>query len=273
MPTPQPGTVVSNAQTRAANLTTTNSNEVPATKQFVVNATGNLFIASTLNSTAGGSVLPQEAENAFGEVSVFFAALTKAMAEAGTSLYDYDALNKLVSSSGLFVKVTDSNIQFESKQSGVTLSSQLIQTLLGLSGNLASIGKSLMDMIAGMGQASVSISASSDCQDKKVGTIIFVCEYLLGAISIAPIIISADANDVKAIWQAGPCLQGGHTEVQLSLCKSVYLFVPPAFVKQAASLNEAMSDPEFNNLIESMRSVIATPPQTTAASKTTKKDS
>lgn len=137
MSTPQPGTVVSNAQTRAANLTTTNSNEVPATKQFVVNATGNLFIASTLNSTAGGSVLPQEAENAFGEVSVFFAALTKAMAESGTSLYDYDALNKLVSSSGLFVKVTESNIQFESKQTGVTLSSQLIQTLLGLSGNLA----------------------------------------------------------------------------------------------------------------------------------------
>ncbi|RRS07889.1 hypothetical protein EAG18_14465 [Pseudoalteromonas sp. J010] len=271
MPNSQPGTVLSNAQIRAAALTTTNTNEVPATKQFAVNATGNLFIASTLNSTAGGSVLPQEAESAFGEVSVFFAALTKAMAQAGTSLYDYDALNKLVSSSGLFVKVTESNIEFESKQSGVTLSGQLIQTLLGLSGNLASIGKSLMDMIAGMGQASVSISANSDSQDKKVGTIIFVCEYLLGAISISPIIISANASDVKSIWQAGPCLKGGHTEIQLTLCKSVYLFVPPAFVKQAASLNEAMSDPEFNNLIESMRSVIAPPSKSAPVDNAAKK--
>lgn len=48
----------------------------------------------------------------------------------------------------------------------------------------------------------------------------------------------------------------------------MYLFVPPSFVKHASALNEAMSDPEFNNLVESMRSAIMAgipaPPATTS---------
>ncbi|WP_419148894.1 hypothetical protein [Pseudoalteromonas 'SMAR'] len=263
----------SNSQTRAANLTSNNSNDVPASKQFVMNATGNLFVASTLNNGADGNLLPQEAQSAFAEVSVFFAALTKAMAESGKSLYDFDALDNIISSSGLFVKVTESDIDFHSKQAGVTFSSELLQTLLGFSGNLASLAKSLTDMIAGMGEAAITIAASNTSQSKKVGTIIFVCEYLLGAISITPIIVSADAQSVKTIWQAGPCLKGNHVEVKLGLTKSVFLFVPPEFVKRAASLNEAMSDPEFNNLIDSLTASIAPEEPPTAAEKPSKKDS
>lgn len=251
------GYLVSNAETRAANLTTGKSAEIPATKQFVVNATGNLFVASTLNGgSPESSSISEEAEEAFGQVSAFFAALTKAMAEANVGLFNYDAIDKLVSSSGLFVKVTESKIEFESKQRGITLGSQLIQTLLGLSGNLASIGKSLMDMIMGMGKESVKIAADTTSESKKVGTIIFVCEYLLGAVSITPIVISVDAEKAKGLWQAGPCLKVESSKVEMEINKSVYLFVPPSFVKHAASLNEAMSDPEFNNLVESMKSVI-----------------
>ena len=254
---PQDGYLISNAETRAANLTTNKSSEIPATKQFVVNATGNLFVATTLNATGKESAfISGEAEEAFGEVSVFFAAMTKALSEADAGVYNYDAINKLVSSSGLFVKVTESIIDFESKQKGITLGSHLIQALLGLSGGLASIGKSLMDMIMGMGRESVKIASDTSSQSKKVGTIIFVCEYLLGAVSITPIIISVDATTAKGLWEAGPCLKVESSQIKMKIDKAVYLFVPPSFVKHASALNEAMSDPEFNNLVESMKSVI-----------------
>lgn len=254
---PQEGYLVSNAETRAANLTTGKGAEIPATKQFVINATGNLFVATTLNGRSQeNAVISEEAEEAFGQVSVFFAAMTKAMSAADAGLYNYDAIDKLVSSSGLFVKVTESVIDFESKQKGITLGSQLIQTLLGLSGNLASIGKSLMDMIMGMGKESVKIASDTSSQSKKVGTIVFVCEYLLGAVSITPIVISVDADTAKGLWEAGPCLKVESSEIKMTIEKAVYLFVPPSFVKHASLLNEAMSDPEFNNLVESMRTVI-----------------
>ena len=254
---PSPGFLVSNAETRASDLTSSKSNDIPATKQFVVNATGNLFIASTLNTDfQTGSVISQEAEEAFGQVSIFFAALTKSMEEAGVSFYDYSAINKIVSKSGLFVKVTESQIDFTSKKKGVVLGNQLIQTLLGLSGNLASIGKSITDMIAGMGQESIEISRDKKEQKKRVGTLIFVCEYLMGAISISPIIISVDAAQAESVWKAGPCLKAQSENFKLDINKAVYLFVPPAFVKHSATLNEAMSDPEFNNLVDNLKDYI-----------------
>ena len=86
--TPPEGSIVSNAETRATNLTTSKSSEIPATKQFAVNATGNLFIATTLNGGyAGNATISEEAEEAFGQVSVFFAAMTKAMSEGQVSVF------------------------------------------------------------------------------------------------------------------------------------------------------------------------------------------
>lgn len=137
--------------------------EVPATKEFVVNATGNLFVATTLNGGIDGdSTISEEAKTAFGQVSVFFAAMTKAMAEEGKTLFDYKSINNVVSTSGLFVKVTDSNVRFTSKAWGVKLGNQLVQTLFGLSGSLGSIGKSLMNMVGSIGKEANGIEISSE---------------------------------------------------------------------------------------------------------------
>lgn len=251
------GYLISDVETRAANITSGKSSEIPASKQFVVNSTGNIFVATTLNNSNSENIqISKDAEESFGQVSIFFSALTKALSQANASVYNYEAINKVVSTSGLFVKVTEVKIDFLSKQRGITLGSQLIQALLGLSGNLASIGKSLTDMIMGMGKESVNISNHTNSDNKKVGTIIFVCEYLLGVISITPIVISIDAESVKKIWEAGPCLKAESYDVEIEIDKTIYLFVPPSFVKHAASINEAMSDPEFNNLVESLRTSI-----------------
>lgn len=247
--------------TRQVNLTSSKAKEIAATKQFVVNATGNLFVATTLNGGEGavGAEISAEAEKAFGQVSVFFSAMTKAMSEAGKSLYDYESLDALVSGSGLFVKVTESQIRFESTQWGVTFGNQLIQALLGMSGNLASIGKSLMDMVAGIGkEGAIEIAGEKEKADQKVGTIIFVCEYLLGAVSITPIVFSISKEDASKNYKAGPCFKTSSVSTEMNINKAIYMFVPPVFVEHASSLNEAMNDPEFINLVESLKKSIAT---------------
>ncbi|MDF2178078.1 hypothetical protein P2G88_07410 [Aliiglaciecola sp. CAU 1673] len=252
--------IVSNASTRAENPTSSVAAEVPATKQFVVNATGNLFIATTQNAGSTENVtISREAEEAFSQVSVFFAAMTKAINDSGRSLFDYQAINNLVTSSGLFVKVTQSQIFFESSQWGIKFGNQLIQAIFGLSGNLAAIGKSLMDMIVGMGNqlGSIEMSGQHSNKETRVSTIIFVCEYLLGAVSITPIVITVDAKDALDTIKAGPCFKAQKKNNSLKILKSVYLFVPPAFIKHASTINEAMSDPEFNNLVDSLKSSIA----------------
>lgn len=218
-------------------------NEVPATKEFVVNATGNLFIATTLNGGAhGSSSISEEAKLAFGQVSVFFAAMTKAMAEEGKTLFDYKAINSVVSSSGLFVKVTDSHVRFTSKAWGVKLGNQLIQTLFGLSGNLGSIGKSLMNMVGSIGKEAdgIEISSETSRRETEVGTIIFVCEYLLGAISITPIVFKIDSDDAAKAFEVSACFKTHSNTLKIDIIKQVYMFVPPEFMVEAGAINEAI---------------------------------
>ncbi|HCV04642.1 MAG TPA: hypothetical protein DG048_18555 [Pseudoalteromonas sp.] len=240
--------------------------EVAATKEFAVNATGNLFVATTLNGGLPGSTqISQEALTAFSQVSVFFAAMTKAMIdENGKSrVYDYDTINKIVSGSGMFVKVTDSDVIFHSRSVGLSFGQDLIETLFGLSGGVKAIAKSLADMIVGVGKEAKNIEITADTQDyqKQVGTIIFVCEYLMGAVSITPIVLSINAKDASDAFSAGPCLKGKHFNQAIRIIKQVYTFVPPEFIKEAAKLNQAMNDDGLKKLVDELRDLIDGEPE------------
>ena len=231
----------------------------PATKQFVVNATGNLFVATTLSSATDPGKISPEAEKAFAQVSVFYSALTKAMAEADKSLFDFEALNNLISRSGMFVKVTKSEIEFSSESYGLTLGSDLIKALLGFTGGLGAIANSLTGLMQSVGKEAVELSAKEDNKTTRVGTIIFVCEYLLGMVSIAPIVVSVDINEAKNNYKAGPCLKYESAKTKIDLEKETYLFVPPTFIEEAAALNKAMENEEFKELVEKMKRDINTP--------------
>ncbi len=235
--------------------------EIAATKEFAVNATGNLFVATTLNGGLPGTTqISQEALTAFSQVSVFFSAMTKAMNEENgkSRLYDYDSINKLVSRSGMFVKVTDSNVSFQSRSIGLAFGQDLIETLFGLSGGVSAIAKSLADMIVGIGKEAKSIEIQADSKEnrKQVGTIIFVCEYLMGAVSITPIVLSIDAEDAKNAFSAGPCLKGKQFTQKIRIIKQVYTFVPPEFIKEAAKLHSAMNDDGLKKLVDELRYLI-----------------
>lgn len=234
-----------------------NSSNIPATKQFVVNATGNIFIATTLSAPETPENISDEAKEAFGQVSVFFAAMTKAMSEAAESLYDYEALNKLIEESGLFVNMTQSTVKYESSNWGLTFSNELIQGLLGLSGDLRKIAQSLRSLIGTLGKEGFKFSRNKDATNKKIGTIVFVCEYLMGAVSITPLVFYIETEKNKKSLEVGPCFSQHSEKLEVLIEKEVHMFVPPKFIKHASELNKAMNDPEFNDLVESMKKSIA----------------
>ena len=254
------GQLISDAASRSQLFAAAGQSEQPATKVFAVNATGNLFVASTLNEGNSSVELSAEATKAFGEVSVFFSALTKTMALKGKGVYDYDTLKQVISSSGLFVQVSETDIDFKSSSWGITFGGDLVKAVLGASGGLAGIAKGLMDMISGIGAAasSISISGSSEKEQSRLGTIIFVCEYLMGAVSITPIIVSVSAEKANKAFGAEPCLKASKDLVELDIRKSVYLFVPPSFMEQAGELNKAMQDSDFSQLVDSLATSLPT---------------
>ncbi|WP_017445398.1 hypothetical protein [Gayadomonas joobiniege] len=239
-------------------LWATGSTDIPATKQFVVNATGNIFIATTLGSSdSSGTNVPAAAQKAFTEVSVYFAALTKALAEENKSIFNYSAMEKAISKSGFFIQLNKSEIDFKSKKWGIEFSNDLIQSLLGFSGNLSALGKSLQSMLIGVGKEAITVSAESDETKAKVCSLIFILEYLLGAVSITPILLSVNKEQLKSELGVGPCVKANSKEFNITVDKTMYLFVPPAFIQHAEEFTTAMSNASFDKLVEAIKADIS----------------
>lgn len=243
----------------------------PATKIFAVNATGNLFVASTLNGQGpeASTEITAAAQKAFAQVSVFFAAMTKAITETENpkstanpkesySIYDHEILQKVINESGLFIQVGASEISFTSTSWGVEFSVELIQAVLGgFTGDLASVGKALFSMVTSVGkQGMLSIKGQSSSSSNKTGSIIFICEYLLGAVSITPMVVYLDLTKNESSVNAGPCFSTEKKTLNWFVNKDTYMFVPPAFMEQAASMNEAMNNPDFLVMVKNMKDAL-----------------
>lgn len=251
--------IKSTEETRASELAgISKDGTVPATKMFAVNATGNLFVASTLNGGEDSSVeLTEAARKAFSQVSVFFAAMTKAIASTKDpatgkpySLYDYEAINSVIRESGMFIQMGENDYEFESKSWGVELSKELVQVMMaGFTGNMAAVGKALSPLVSSVGSEGLKISSDSSKQNSSVGALVFVCEYLLGAVSITPILVVSNMKENEATFKAGPCLKVNKKKLTYKLKKLQYLFVPPEFMQEAIVINEAMNNPEFDKLV------------------------
>lgn len=243
----------------------------PATKIFAVNATGNLFVASTLNGQGpeASTEITAAAQKAFAQVSVFFAAMTKAITETENpkstttpkesySIYDHEILQKVINKSGLFIQVGASEISFTSTSWGVEFSVELIQAVLGgFTGDLASVGKALFSIVTSAGkQGMLSINGESTSSSTRTGSIIFICEYLLGAVSITPMVVYLDLTKNESSVKAGPCFSTEKKTLKWLVNKDTYMFVPPAFMEQAGSMNEAMDNPDFLAMVKKLKDEI-----------------
>ncbi len=247
---------------------------IQAVKRYVFNETGNIMLVSTDEKT---DTIQQSVRDVFAEVSVFFAATTKAISQTinpnGTpdangqlpyySLYNYDALEAIIDGSGYFVHVNEEDVSYTTSSWGANFSKELIQAILGLatgSGELAFANA----MISTMGNEGVSISGQSSSTNSKVANIIFVCEYLLGMPVVSAIVVTADSKIVTQTVQVGPCFKEQSSSTTMTVHKDTYMFIIPAFIKQyAGDLSSIMNDPAYLKLIMQLESLVERIPTVT----------
>ena len=256
---------------------TQDPNNVEVKKGFVFNETGNIMMSTT---DMQSQEIEQSVRDVFAEVSVFFAAMTKALEKNAASdmkgvdsngndynysLYDYNEMKKIIDSSGCFIQVNEEDVNHKTDSWGVTFSKELVEAVLGLATGTGELAFAKA-MVSSIGKAGLQISKRSNSDEKKVANIIFVCEYLLGMPVISAIVITADMSTQSQQFKLGPCFSESSTETNLTIHKDTYMFVTPAFIKQySGDLISGVNDPDFEKLTSIFTSYLNPP----AAKKST----
>lgn len=146
----------------------------PVVQKYAFNQTGNIFISMSEDLT-------EEARDNFSkicaEVSVFFAAMTKALHQADKSLYNYQALKRLVAGTNMFVPLQTQDFIFSSELSGADLAEDLMQTILNVQlpqGNLSFATETFNSM------ANEEDDSDDPDDQTRAANIVFKCESLMG---------------------------------------------------------------------------------------------
>lgn len=237
-----------------------NPHNVEATKYYVFNETGNIMMAST---TDASEPIQQNVQDVFNEVAVFFAGMTRAISttknpETGkpNSLYNYEALERVIDGSGLFVHVTEEDVISKSSSFGVDFSKELIENLLGLATGTGEMAFASA-MVSSIGKAGLKIGGSKSSTSSKVGNIVFVCEYLLGMPIISAIVVYADYEQNKQAFKISPCFSESSVSTSLTMHKDTYLFVTPKFIHNyAGDLDSIQSDPDYLQMISWLSNLV-----------------
>lgn len=223
-----------------------NPNITEGKKKFIFSATGNIMISTTEDSSAD---IDQSVRGVFNEVSVFFAAMTKAISttkrpgnDDNYTLYDYTALEKVIDGSGCFIHCTQEDIKYTSNSFGADFSKELISALLGLPKGGGSLAFA-QAMLASMGKEAVKIAGDKSTDENRIGNIVFVCELLFGMPIISAIVVYVDNKIAKTTFEAGPCVHIESQQITMEMHKGVYMFVTPAFIRKYSD--------DFNSITES----------------------
>lgn len=247
---------------------------MPAVKHYVFNETGNIMMATT---DSDSNQIRDEVREVFAEVSVFFAAMTRAISSTINpatitttdtigkpyNLYNYEALSRVIDGSGLFTQVTEQDVLHTSTSWGVDFSKELIESILGLATGAGELTFASA-MVASMGKEGLRLSASTNKTNQTVGNIVFVCEYLMGMPLISAIVVYADMADHSDVLNAGPCFKVQDSTHELKMHKDTYMFVTPKFIhKYAGELDSVQQDAAYNDLITYLKHTITRSPAVT----------
>lgn len=152
----------------------------PVEQKYAINQTGNIFISMSEGLT-------EEAKADFAricsEVSVFFASLTKAIGSVTNpktgrpySIYNYEALNRVITNSNMFVPLQSQDYIFISSLSGAELAEELMQTILSVKLPKEDLGFATETL----NSMATEDSEGDDDSDTRAANIVFKCECMMG---------------------------------------------------------------------------------------------
>lgn len=251
------------------------SPDVPMTKHYVFNETGNIMLCATTDSI---NDFNDAIKDSFIDVSVFFTAMTKAVHSTTNpvtgkpfSIYNYQAVKHILSQSGMFVEMNVEEGVFSSTGVGAPMGKDLIQALLNRKFSESRLGFS-QAMFNGMAfqEPDAEKRSGLNKEERKLcrnGNIFFICELLLGLpqttavlVNIRPSSIDGKTReketDAQDLFSLGKLDDQAHQHKgnrrYWTFKKRTYLFLPPKFIKNnIAALRDADSI-EYEDLITSI---------------------
>ena len=138
-------------------------------RYYAFDEKGHIMAVTTSKET--DDVAPAVRET-FQKVMVFFGAWTAALARKKFSLYDYDAVKQMISSSGLFVSMGSKARSYHSDSTKVSLNTAIIGAVLGpgITGGGMAIAQKALARIGGK----ISDGFSKQKTDKEIAHLLFI---------------------------------------------------------------------------------------------------
>lgn len=269
----------------------------PVAQKYAFNQTGSIFISMSEDLT-------DDARNNFShicaEVSVFFAAMTKALYSAGKSLYNYEALKKIIDRSDMFVPLQSQDFVFSSELSGADLAEDLMQTIL----NVRLPGTDLNFATETFNSMANEEGDSEDIEDEtRAANMVFKCECLMGMPLVTVIVANfrafepdedeAEATEVRShskkskvrtvrpkkrfflfrrkrkAKKVKEILNKGDDSNDWHFQKETYLFIPPKYFKDFVVDMSYADSADYRQLVNSLADSLEDSPATEGTGEVT----
>lgn len=230
----------------------------PLKKYYSFNETGNVMVSTTREGT---EVLNEELRKMFLDMSIFFAAMTKAIVTNGegndksNSIYNSDAITKILDQSEFFVKVRSENITVSSSEVGDKMTKELTERILG-----REFEEEKLNFTKGLFQSMIQ----SKEDDNDAGSIFFICEYILGLPMVSAVVIQLDAcegkgtsllegktveNEFRHMGEILELTESSHTIMrEWEFDKNTYMFISPRSISNT-NFPEPGEDQSYEELV------------------------
>lgn len=215
---------------------------------FRLNATGNIWYSTTSKDES----LSTETKALFNSVSVLFSAMTKVMAEANKSLFDFDDWSKLIRKSGYFIEAGKVQKHISIQATTVSVDTQILSQLLpGIdkAPSAMQIGKDILSALNG------EYGGMQKKEDAKMAHLLFICEEILGDASVSIRLFFADSKQMELMTKS-PCHKSSTESYEQEQRIDTFRFVSPEQISKYAKDFEK-DDPAYLELIKKLKDSLA----------------
>ena len=217
-------------------------------KFYTFDEKGHIMAVTTSKDT---DKLQPVVEETFQKVFVFFGAWTAALNRAGKTLFDYEAVRVIISSSGFFINTGMEKRTFSSETTSASLDTSIIQGVLGssITGGGMAIAKRVLATIG------TAITASHQKQDtkKEISDVLFICESLMGIPIVTVSLYHTKLEQYSWVAKTN-CASISRQKISFEFAADDFLFVDPTFINKFSKDFEG--SPDYDKLIEKLAGYI-----------------
>lgn len=219
-------------------------------KYYAFSQTGNVMVSSTAQKE---SEIDEDVKKVFRKSQVFMAALTAAVFKAKKNLYDYDAVEKVIGGSGLFVELHREDRTFSYSSTTIDLNTAIISAVLG---GVTGAGGALIvaqKIIDNMG-SQIRIAIEKKESTKKVAHLLFVCENLMGMPMVSISLFYIEAKEAEFTVEVTNCFKVANQKIDFKYHQDTFMFVDPEYISQFTE--DFQENEEFKKIIDRLSKLI-----------------